>query len=48
MCPICLSTLGWIAVGGGTGSGLLAALIVAVRGHKEKEEDDERSTDHDA
>ena len=31
MCPMCLSTLGWIALGGGTGGGALAALIVAVK-----------------
>ena len=41
MCPMCLSTLGWIAVGGGTGGGALAGLILAVKRHKPKEEDRE-------
>jgi hypothetical protein len=39
MCPICLSTLGWIAVGGGAGSGTLAALFVGLKRRKSKEED---------
>jgi hypothetical protein len=39
MCPICLSTLGWIAVGGGAGSGTLAALFVGFKRRKSKEED---------
>ena len=42
MCPLCLSTLAWIALGGGAGSGSLAALIVAVRGYKSKENAHER------
>ena len=46
MCPLCLSTLGWIAVGG-TGSGTLAALIIAVRRRKPEEEDNDRPTDRD-
>ena len=41
MCPLCLSTLGWIALGGGTGGGALAGLILAVRRSKPKEEDNE-------
>ena len=46
MCPICLSTLGWLALGGGTGSGVLAALAVAVRRRTMKEEHDERSINY--
>jgi hypothetical protein len=41
MCPICLSATAWVAVGGGTGSGLLAALAVAVKLRKTKEENNE-------
>lgn len=41
MCPLCLSTLGWIALGGGTGGGALAGLILAVRRQKRKDEDHE-------
>lgn len=41
MCPLCLSTLGWIALGGGTGGGALAGLILAVRRQKSKEEDND-------
>jgi hypothetical protein len=42
MCPLCFSTLGWIALGGGTGGGALAGLVLAVRrSGKPKEEDDE-------
>jgi hypothetical protein len=41
MCPICLSTFAWAAIGGGTGSGVLAALAVAVKLRKTKEENDE-------
>lgn len=41
MCPMCLSTLGWIALGGGTGGGALAGLILAVRRYKTKDEDHE-------
>ncbi|HKC04158.1 MAG TPA: hypothetical protein VKC17_12740 [Sphingomicrobium sp.] len=44
MCPICLSTLGWIAVGGGAGSGTLAALFVGFKRRKSKEEDHDRSS----
>jgi len=44
MCPLCLSTLAWIALGGGAGSGSLAAFIVAVRGYKSKDNDHERAT----
>ena len=47
MCPLCLSTLGWIALGGGAGSGTLGALIVAVRRGKSKEENDDRPPHHD-
>ena len=39
MCPLCLSTLGWIALGGGTGGGAIAGLILAVKRNKQKEED---------
>ena len=45
MCPICLSTLGWIAVGGGAGSGTLAALFVGLKRRKSKELDDDSSAD---
>ena len=41
MCPMCLSTLGWIALGGGTGGGAIAGLILAVKRSKQKEEDSE-------
>jgi hypothetical protein len=41
MCPLCLSMLGWIALGGGTGAGALAGLILGVRRCKSKEEDNE-------
>ena len=41
MCPICLSTLGWIALGGGTGSGALAGLVLAVRRRNQKDEDND-------
>jgi hypothetical protein len=30
MCPLCLSTMAWLALGGGTG-GSLAALLVGLR-----------------
>jgi hypothetical protein len=39
MCPLCLSALGWIALGGGTGGGALAGLILAVRRAKPEEDD---------
>jgi hypothetical protein len=45
MCPICLSTLGWIAVGGGAGSGTLAALLVGLKHRKSKEVNDDPSAD---
>ena len=38
MCPMCISTLGWIALGGRTGGGALAALILAVKNRKQKED----------
>ena len=38
MCPMCLSTLGWLALGGSTGGGALAGLILAVRRKKPKEQ----------
>jgi hypothetical protein len=41
MCPMCLSTLGWIALGGGTGGGVLAGLVLAVRRRKPKDVDNE-------
>ena len=41
MCPICLSTLGWIALGGGTSGGAIAGMILAVKRNKQKEEDSE-------
>jgi hypothetical protein len=41
MCPMCLSTLGWIALGGGTGTGALAALILAVRRRNHEEENND-------
>jgi hypothetical protein len=37
---MCLSTLGWIALGGGTGGGALAGLILAVKRRNPKEEND--------
>jgi len=45
MCPLCLSSLVWIALGGGAGSGTLAALIVGARARKAKEENNGRSID---
>lgn len=39
MCPMCLSTLGWIALGGGSGGGALAALILAVKRRGKKDPD---------
>jgi len=45
MCPICLSTFGWIAVGGGVGSGTLAAMIVGFKRRKSKDRDDSVSAD---
>jgi hypothetical protein len=45
MCPICLSTIGWIAIGGGAGSGTLAALLVALKLRNPKEQNDGRSPD---
>ena len=45
MCPICLSTIGWIAFGGGAGSGTLAALTVGLKRGKEKEENDVRTSE---
>jgi hypothetical protein len=45
MCPICLSTLGWIAVGGGAGSGTLGVLFIAFKRRQSKEEDHDRSPD---
>lgn len=39
MCPFCLSALGWIALGGGTGSGAIAAMIIGVKRRKTKEEE---------
>jgi hypothetical protein len=47
MCPICLSTLGWIAVGGGGGSGTLAALFVGLKHRKSKEEDNDRPSERE-
>lgn len=41
MCPMCLSTLGWIALGGGTGGGALAGLILAVRRRTLKEDEND-------
>lgn len=41
MCPLCLSTLGWIVLGGGTAGGGLAGLILAVRRSKPKDENNE-------
>jgi hypothetical protein len=38
---MCLSTLGWIALGGGSAGAALAGLILAVRGSKLEEQDDE-------
>ena len=38
MCPMCISTLSWIARGGGTGGGALAGLILAVKRRTPKEE----------
>ena len=38
---MCLSTLGWIALGGGTGGGAIAGLILAMKRNKQKEEDSE-------
>jgi len=38
MCPMCLSTLGWIALGSGTGGGAIAGLILAVRRRRLKED----------
>ena len=38
---MCLSTLGWIALGGGTGGGAFAGLILALRRFKLKDEDNE-------
>jgi len=45
MCPVCLSTLGWIAVGGGAGSGTIAALFVGLKRRKSKDQDDDVSAD---
>jgi hypothetical protein len=42
-----LSTIGWVAIGGGAGSGTLAALIVGLRKRNVKEESDDRSSDRD-
>jgi hypothetical protein len=38
---MCLSTLGWIALSGGTGGGAIAGLIMAVRRRKSKESDND-------
>ncbi len=43
MCPFCLSSLAWIALGGGAGSGTLAALIIGARRRNMKDDDHERS-----
>ena len=36
MCPICLSTLGWLTAGGAGGSGVLAMLAVSLRKREKK------------
>jgi hypothetical protein len=41
MCPMCLTTLGWIALGGGTGGGMIAGLVLAVRRRNQKDEDND-------
>ena len=41
MCPMCLTTLGWIALGGGTGGGALAGLFLAARRRNSKEYDND-------
>ena len=41
MGPMCLSTRGWIALGGGTGGGALAGMILAVRRRKPEDQDHE-------
>jgi hypothetical protein len=41
MCPLCLSTLGWIALGGGASGGALAGLILAVRRSKPRKDDND-------
>lgn len=41
MCPMCLSTLGWFALSGGTAGGAFAGLILAVRRFKPKDEHNE-------
>lgn len=41
MCPMCLSTIGWIALGSGGGGGVLAALFLAMKGRMPKEEDND-------
>ena len=46
MCPLCLSSLAWIVLGGGAGSGTIAALIVGARLRRPKEEDDESDHQH--
>jgi hypothetical protein len=38
---MCLSTLGWIALGGGTGGGAIAGLILAAKRLKSKDDDNE-------
>ena len=45
MCPLCLSTLGWIAVGGGAGSGALAALFFGFKRNPSKDHTNDRSPD---
>jgi hypothetical protein len=45
MCPICLSTLGWMAVGGGAGSGTLAAVFFGLKHRKPKEGNYDESRD---
>ena len=37
MCPMCVTALGLVAVGGGAGGGVLGALILAARRNKSKE-----------
>jgi len=36
MCPACISTLAWIAVGAGSGGGVTALLVKKLRGRNER------------
>ena len=48
MCPLCLSTIGWLALGGGTSSSLAALLVgLKLKGNEDGDDRDD-APDRDA